>query len=88
MLNPSNRTTGRSALLFAALMLGLGLFLGLARQAWRDAVLWLAIAAFMACYGTITLGVWPRLHKFLLGLGLIAAALAFWFALQAALAAR
>lgn len=88
MLNPSNNSTGRSALLFAALLLGLGLFLGLARQAWRDAALWLALATFMACYGTITLGALPKLHKLLLGVGLIAATLAFWLAVQAGLAIR
>lgn len=88
MLNPSNRTTGRSALLFAGLMLALGLFAGFVRQAWRDAALWFAVAVFMACYGAITLDLLPRLQRLLLGIGLLAAAAAFWLAFQSTLALR
>jgi hypothetical protein len=69
-------------LLFAALMLGLAIFLGLGRQAWREAVFWLAIAVFMACYGALTLNALPQLHRLLLILGLAAGAIAFWLALQ------
>jgi hypothetical protein len=71
-------------LLFAALMLGLAIFLGLGRQAWREAIFWLAIAVFMACYGTLTLNTLPALHRLVLLLGLAAGMVAFGLALQVA----
>jgi hypothetical protein len=81
MLNPNDRTTGRGLLLFAALMLGLGLFAGAVRGAWRDAGLWLALAVFMACYGALLLDRLPQLRRLLLAVGLVAGALAFGLAL-------
>ncbi len=85
MFDPSRRTTGRGLLLFAAIMLGLGLLLGITRRAWQDAVLWLAIAVFMACYGVIMLGALPRLHRLLLIVGLLAGGVALWLALVTSL---
>jgi hypothetical protein len=85
MFDPSRRTTGRGLLLFAAIMLGLGLVLGVTQQAWQDAALWLAIAVFMACYGIIMLGVLQRLHRLLLIVGLLAGGTALWLALVTSL---
>jgi hypothetical protein len=86
ILDPSRNTTGRGLLLFAVLMLGLGLFVGLVRQAWQDAALWLAAAIFMACYGTIMLGALPQLHRLLLVIGLITGVIAIGLALLASIA--
>ncbi|HEX6288743.1 MAG TPA: hypothetical protein VFZ66_06105 [Herpetosiphonaceae bacterium] len=80
---PSNPTVGRGALLFAALMFGLSIFLGVARRDWREAIFWLAISLFMACYGGLMLNVVPQIHRLLLIVGLLAGGVAFWMALQA-----
>ena len=85
MFNPSNPAMGRGMLLFAVIALGLGLAVGVGRQAWREAALWLALAIFCACYGAITLNALPRLHRLLLIVGLAAGGVAFWLALQASL---
>jgi uncharacterized membrane protein len=82
MIGPSH-PGGRAMLLFAALMLGLAIFLGVGRQSWREAAFWLAIAVFMGCYGALTLNALPRLHRLLLIAGLVAGAVAFGLALQA-----
>ena len=81
----SNPTVGRGTLMFAALVFGLSIFLGLARGDWRAAIFWLAISRFMACYGALMLNVVPRLHRLLLIVGLLAGGVAFWLALQASL---
>ncbi len=85
MFDPSRRTTGRGLLLFAIIMLGLGIFLGITQQAWRDAALWIAISIFMACYGIIMLGALQRLHRLLLIIGLLAGGAALWLALVTSL---
>lgn len=85
MFDPSRRTTGRGLLLFAIIMLGLAIFLGVRQQAWQDAALWLAISIFMACYGIIMLGTLQRLHRLLLIIGLLAGGAALWLALMASL---
>jgi len=80
MLNPPDNTTGRGLLLFAALMFGLTGYL-----AWRgnfyDAALWLAFAVCITCYGFIILNLFPRLHRLLLGIGLVAGGGVMWLAL-------
>ena len=86
MFDPSRRTTGRGLLIFAVIMLGFGLVLGIAEQAWREAALWLSIAVFMACYGLIMLGVPERFHRLFLVLGLLAGAAALWLAVTTSLA--
>jgi hypothetical protein len=83
MFDPTPSTTGRGLLLFAALMLGLALFLGIVRQDWSNAGLWGAIAVFMACYGALTLDALPRLQRLLLIVGLLAGGVALWLALRA-----
>ena len=85
MFNPSNPVMGRGMLLFAVIALGLGIAVGVERQAWREAILWLGLAIFCACYGAITLNALPRLHRLLLIVGLAAGGVAFWLALQASL---
>lgn len=88
MLNPSNPTLGRGLLLFAALLLGLSGYLAavewLPFGRWHDAVMWLAVAIFMACYGLITLGALERWHRLLLLIGFAAGAAAFGIAVQLA----
>lgn len=85
MFNPSNTAMGRGMLLFAAIAAGLGIVVGVGQQSWRDAIFWLALAIFSACYGAITLNAWPRLQRLLLILGLAAGGVVFWLALQASL---
>ncbi len=82
MLNPSNPTTGRGLLLFAGLMLGFGLFVGVGQHAWWDAAFWLSLAGFMACYGALMLDVLPQLQRLLLVLGLASGGLALVLALR------
>lgn len=81
-MNPSNPTVGRSALLFAALISGFGLVLLATRASWRDGALWLAIGVFMACYGAISLDLFPVLRRAWLLIGLIAGGVAFWLVLM------
>jgi hypothetical protein len=80
MLNPLDPATGRSLLIFAAIIFGFGLFWGVTRQTWQDATLLLSIAVFMGCYGTIMLNALPRLHRWLLLIGLVAGGTAFMVA--------
>ena len=82
MLNPSDPTTGRGLLLFAGLMLGFGLFVGVTQQAWWDAAFWLSLAGFMACYGALMLDLLPRLQRLMLVLGLASGGLAVLLALR------
>lgn len=82
MLNPDDPTTGRGLLLFAALMFGFGLFVGIGRAAWWDAAFWLSIAGFMACYGALMLDVLPGLQRMFLVLGLTSGGLALLLALR------
>lgn len=88
MLRPSDRTLGRGLLLFAALMLGLSVYLGVVQGLrlgrWQDALLWLAVAIFMACHGLITLGALPRWQRLLLVVGLVAGVVALLIAVQLA----
>jgi MFS-type transporter involved in bile tolerance (Atg22 family) len=84
MLEPSDPTIGRGALLFAALMFGFAIFLGWWRHAWHDALFWFAIAVFIGSYGMLMTHWMPRLHQWLLIVGLIAGGIAFWFAVEAA----
>jgi hypothetical protein len=72
-------------LLFAVVALGLAIALGVRQQSWREAVLWLSLAIFSACYGGIVLGVSARLQRPLLIAGLAAGGVAFWLALQSSL---
>ncbi len=69
-------------LLFAALMLGFGLYVGITGSDWAAAALWLALAGFMGCFGALMLNLVPRLQRALLVFGLIAGALAFVLALR------
>lgn len=85
MLDPSPRSTGQSALVFAAFMLELSVYAAWWRGAWPDAIFWIALAIMFGCYGAIALDALPRLHTFLIGFGLLAAAAAFGLAVQAAL---
>lgn len=73
--------------MFAALVLGLSIFLAV-RRAWSDAALWLAVAIFMACYGTIQLDLLPRWRALLLGIGLVAGGAALLIALVSVLSFR
>lgn len=81
MLNPLDSTTGRGLLIFAVIIFTFGLFIGFARQGWRDASLLLSIAVFMGCYGTIMLNALPRFHRWLMLIGLAAGGTAFVVAL-------
>lgn len=83
MLNPLDPATGKGMLIFAGFLGALALVLGFGRNAWRDAALWLALAVVLACYGSIVLNQLPRLHRWLLILGLVAGGIAFWLAVQA-----
>jgi hypothetical protein len=82
MFNPPGASTGKSILVFAAIMLGVGLWTGLGRQAWADATLWIAIAVFLACYGAISADLLPQFRRALLAAGLLAGGLAFGLALR------
>ncbi len=66
------------------LLLGLSAFLAW-QQAWRDAALWLAIAVFAACYGTIQLDLASRWRTLWLGMGLAAGGAAFFVAVASML---
>ena len=67
---------GRGMLIFAALMLALGLYL-LATRQWLNGLLWLTIAIFIGCYGTLMSSRSSRWDKILLGIGALAALTAF-----------
>lgn len=85
MFNPSGTSTGKGILIFALIMLALGLWTGASRRAWADAMLWIAIAVFLASYGAISADLLPRFRRALLITGLIAGVLAFALALIAML---
>jgi hypothetical protein len=72
-------------LLFALIALGLALAFGIRQQAWVEALLWLALAIFCACYGAIALGAPAWLQRPLLIAGLASGGIAFWLALQSSL---
>ncbi len=80
-------TTGRGMLLFAAIMFGFGLYVGISGPNWEGATLWLALAGFMGCFGALMLNLLPRLHRALLVVGFIAGALAFVLAVRMTLGA-
>ena len=80
MFNPSSRITGQALLFFGALLLGLSAFSAW-QQAWRDAALWLAVAVFAACYGTIQLDLASRWRTLWLVLGLCGGGMALLIAL-------
>jgi hypothetical protein len=83
MFNPSDPATGRGLLLFALFLLGLGLFLGVARSQWVEAALWVSLAIFLGCYGAIMRDLLPHLHRVLLVIGFAAGGIAFVLALLA-----
>ncbi len=68
-------TMGRGMLLFAALIFALSVYLLITRQ-WLNGSLWLALAVFMSCYGTLVSARSSRWDKVLLGLGVVAGLLA------------
>ncbi|MBA3945748.1 MAG: hypothetical protein H0X37_14415 [Herpetosiphonaceae bacterium] len=76
MHGPTTPTMGRGMLLFAALIFALGLYLLVSRQ-WLNAGLWLAIAVFMSCYGTLMSARSSRWDKALLGIATLAGLVAF-----------
>jgi hypothetical protein len=84
MHEPSNTHTGRAMLLFAALMLGLALWIGLGRGQWADTGLWFGLAGFFACYGGLMDGAPERWHRLLLIAGLASGVVAFVFAVRMA----
>lgn len=85
MLDPSNLAFGRALLLFAALLGALSLYLGAIDGTQpHEAIFWLALALFMACYGLIQLGALPRLQPVWLVLGLAAGVVAVCLALLGA----
>jgi hypothetical protein len=77
MINPLDPATGRGLLIFAVIIFVFGLFIGIVRQAWQDATMLLSIAILMSCYGAIMLNALPRLHRWLLLIGLVTGATAF-----------
>ncbi len=81
MFHPSGSSAGKGILVFALIMLALGLWTGVSRRAWTDAMLWIAIAIFLGSYGAISADLLPRFRRALLIAGLAAGVLAFALAL-------
>ncbi len=69
-------------LFFAAIMLVFGLYVGFSSADWTGAALWLSIAVFFGCFGSMTLNLVPRLQRFVLVFGLFAGVIAFILALR------
>lgn len=81
MYGPPHQPTGRSMLLFAAMMFGLGCFLLLGRQ-WQIGGLWLAIALCIGSYGLLLIRRATAWDKILVVIGIMAGLIAFGLALS------
>lgn len=84
MHGPPEAQTGRGMLFFAAVILGLALWMSVGRGDWNNSALWFALAGFLGCYGALMGGAPPRWHRLLLVVGLVCGLAAFVFAVRMA----